>query len=265
MPALIDCHTHTIFSDGDSSLEENLAAAQAAGIRTICCTDHLAHPAFMDCAVEEALIPALQRLIEKARSSYPDLEIVSGFEADWYPGCEADIEAVRGSATFILGSLHYLDEYAIDWDEDMRIWETLGANGVWERYVQDWCKACFCPAFDSMAHPDLPRLFSLQGYAPTCDMRPFWNAMAEAAHEAGVHVELSTAGLRKDFADFYPQRALLETFHAAHVPLTVGSDAHEAQHIGFGVQRAYEYAARAGYTFIEAPTAQGGWQRIELI
>lgn len=265
MPVLVDCHTHTTFSDGNASLEENFAAAHAAGIRTMCCTDHLARPAFMDCAIDEARIADLQRRIEEARSAYPSLEIISGFEADWYPGCEADIEDVRGSATFILGSLHYLDEYAIDWSEDMRIWESLGAQGVWQHYVHDWCTACFCPAFDSMAHPDLPRIFSLQGYAPTFDMQPLWNSMAEAAHAAGIHVELSTAGLRKDFADFYPQRELLEAFHAAGVPLTVGSDAHEARHVGFGIQRAYAYAASVGYTYIEAPTAQGDWQRIEII
>lgn len=261
---LVDCHTHTSFSDGVSTLEENFAAAEAAGVSLIACTDHFAHPAFMDCAIDESRIPEYESLIVEARERHPKLEIVLGFEADWYEGCEPDIERFRGNASFILGSIHYLDEFAIDWKEDMRIWEREGANGVWERYAHDWCRACFCPHFDSMAHPDLPRLFSAEGYAPTRDLAPLWDNMAEAAHEAGVHVELSTAGLRKSFRDFYPQRELLERFARAGVPLTVGSDAHKARHIGAGISEAYRLAYETGYRFVDAPRAEGGWRRIEL-
>lgn len=264
-PEIVDCHTHTVFSDGHGTLEENAAAARERGVAMFACTDHLAHPTFMDCAIDEARIPELAAEIERVREAYPEVEIVHGFEADWYEGCEADIVAVRGEATFLLGSIHYLGECAIDWDEDMRIWEREGADEVWRRYADSWCKACFCPAkFDSMAHPDLPRLFWNAGYAPTIALEPLWDAMAEAAHEAGVRVELSTAGLRKDFADFYPARGLLERFCRAGVPLTVGSDAHEACHIGHGIAEAYAHAYEVGYRRIEAPTACGDWRAIEL-
>lgn len=56
---LVDCHTHTIYSDGGSTLDENIAAAEARGLTTIACTDHFAHPAFMDCAVDESRIAEL--------------------------------------------------------------------------------------------------------------------------------------------------------------------------------------------------------------
>ena len=79
-----------------------------------------------------------------------------------------------------------------------------------------------------------------------------------------MHVEINTAGLTKDFADFYPQEPLLERFFRAGVPLTVGSDAHHASRIGDSILEAYRYAHRIGYASIDAPTAQGDWRSISI-
>ena len=119
-------------------------------------------------------------------------------------------------------------------------------------------------AFDSMAHPDLVKLFSSSGYAPSIPLEPLWDQMAEAAREAGVHVELSTAGLRKPCADFYPAAGLLERFQRAGVPLTVGSDGHTPGTICWEIKRAYAFAHAAGYRSIDAPTATGEWRTIAL-
>lgn len=262
---LVDCHTHTIYSDGGSTLDENIAAAEARGLTTIACTDHFAHPAFMDCAVDESRIAELGSRIEQARLSHPNIDIVFGWEADWYEGCERDIPLFKAGATFLLGSVHYLGEFAIDWSEDMRIWDAEGTDEVWRRYAQAWCRACFCPVgFDSMAHPDLPRLFENEGYAPSLDLDPLWDDMAEAAHESHVRIELSTAGLRKSVRDFYPAFELLKRFRAAGVPLTVGSDAHSSKDIGYGIKEAYACARRAGYASIDVPTSSGEWRRAAL-
>ena len=261
---LVDCHTHTVFSDGKSTFAENMRAATDRGITTIACTDHWGRPDFVDCSIEEGDLPSYAAEIGRVREEFPQLEIVHGLEADWYPGCAADLRETRGAATFLLGSIHYLKEKALDWSEDMRIWEELGADALWRLYVDEWCKAATSGLFDSMAHPDLPRLFALSGYAPAISLDPLFTAMAEAAREGGVHVEINTAGLTKDFADFYPQEPLLKRFFATGVPLTVGSDAHHESRIGENILKAYRYARRIGYTSIDAPTADGGWRSVSL-
>lgn len=265
MPAeLVDCHTHTVFSDGKSTFEENMRAAVAHGVATLAATDHWGRPEFVDCSIEEARLNEYASEIESARCRFPQLEIVHGLEADWYEGCAADLAETRGKATFLLGSIHYLQEKALDWSEDMRIWEELGANRLWQLYAQEWCKAATSGVFDSMAHPDLPRLFALSGYKPSIDLLTLFDDMAEAAKASGVHVEINTAGLTKDFADFYPQEPLIARFFAAGVPLTVGSDAHHASRIGENIREAYRYARRIGYKSIDAPTAKGTWRTINI-
>lgn len=264
LPELVDCHTHTVFSDGKSSFEENVAAAVQLGITTLACTDHWGRPEFVDCSIEEARLGEYAQAIAAVREQFPEIEIVHGLEADWYHGCAADLAETRGDASFLLGSVHYLNKLAIDWDEDMRIWESLGADGVWQLYVEEWCAAATSGLFDSMAHPDLPRLFAHKGYAPTINMKPLWERMAEAARVGGVHVEINTAGLAKGVGSFYPEEGLLQQFFAAGVPITVGSDAHHASHVGAHILDAYRLAKRIGYSSIDVPRAEGGWRTLSL-
>ena len=288
-PEIVDCHTHTLFSDGVSTFDENMRAALAVGCTTLVSTDHLTLPHEMDpdceCSVAERDLAAHRAafLDAQARLEAGDfaraagdgtagigaagarLEFVYGFEADWYEGCEPHIARWRGAATFLLGSVHFIDGKSVDYDQEMDIWDEWGPDAVWQAYVDRWCRACFCPArFDSMAHPDLVKIFSKSGYAPGISLEPLWDRMADAARESGVHVELSTAGLRKPCADFYPAAGLLRRFRAAGVPLTVGSDAHKAIDVCRDIPRAYAFAHACGYRSIDVPTADGDWRSVAL-
>lgn len=298
--AIVDCHTHTSFSDGTSTFEENVRAAAAAGVRVLACTDHLTLPASIE-AEADAQVPharlaehraAYLRARELAAEVAPELELVYGFECDWYPGCEDNVRAWSAGAAFTLGSVHWIGDAGdvsagatgtpgtadvalagqpgsgagwIDFSDDMHVWEELGANEVWRRYVDAWCAACESPlVFSSMAHPDLPARFANDGWAPAIDLVPLWDRMAECARETGRHVEVSTAGLRKSTSAFYPSAGLLRRFARAGVPITVGSDAHRAADVAHAIRDAYRYAAAAGYASIDAPRSDGDWQTLPL-
>ena len=303
MPApIVDCHTHTCFSDGEPTFEENVRAAVAAGCRVLASTDHLTLPASMDprCEVQvaEAQLAEHRAAWEAARGLAarldPRLELIYGFECDWYPGCEPNVTRWATGATFTLGSVHWVGDPGdvaagapdpaapagadvaqaglpgtgagwIDDVSDLHVWEELGPDEVWRRYVGAWCAACESPlAFSSMAHPDLAMRFVNEGFAPTMDLQPLWDQMAACAHDTGRHVEVSTAGLRKTVGDYYPARGLLERFARAGVPITVGSDAHRACDVCWGIHEAYSYAYSCGYRSFDAPRADGGWQSFEL-
>ena len=237
MPAcpLVDCHTHTSFSDGHASFEENVRAAAAAGCRIMVSTDHLTLPASMDanCEVQvvEGDLPAHRLAFEDARKLAaqiaPELTFIYGFECDWYEGCEPLVKRWSQGAVVRLGSVHWIGNPGdimagaarpdtpdslcgwIDDDTNLHVWENLGVRGVWERYVDDWCRACESPLnFDAMAHPDLVMRFSKEGFAPDFDPAPFWQQLAECAHDTGRRVEVSTAAPRKGLDDYYPATGL---------------------------------------------------------
>ena len=64
---LVDCHTHTVFSDGKSTFQENMQEALAKGITTIACTDHWGRPSFIDCSIEEGKLKQYAFAIERVR------------------------------------------------------------------------------------------------------------------------------------------------------------------------------------------------------
>ena len=271
--SIVDTHTHTRFSDGVGTFEENARAAVAAGCSVLVSTDHLTLPAEMDPAGEvqvvEAELASHRAAWEAARDAHPELEMIYGFECDWYPGCEENVQRWSSGAQVLLGSVHWLGEQEdgawIDDTSDMTIWRELGPDEVWRRYVEAWCRACESPLpFGTMAHPDLPERMRNEGFAATIDLAPLWDQMVACAHDTRRRVELSTAGWRKGVGDYYPARGLLERFCRAGVPITVGSDAHVPADMCDGIATAYAHAWDVGYRSVEAPRADGSWEPMPL-
>lgn len=267
-PELVDCHTHTRYSDGRPSVEENVARAAELGLTTIACTDHFVLPPEIDPRCEVS-VPADQASayaadVAAARAAHPEVDVVLGWECDYYDGCETYIERYRGEATFLLGSVHMLERRWIDDGDDLSYWDEQGTRTVWERYFATWCEACACPVgFSSMAHPDLVRKF---GRIPddAALLARLYDEAAQAARAAGVRVEVSSAGLTTVTRAFYPTSALLATFARAGVPITVGSDAHDVARIGDHIEALYAYAHAAGYRSVDVPTSEGGWRKVAL-
>lgn len=271
--SIVDTHTHTRFSDGVSTFEQNAAAALARGCRVLVSTDHLTLPQAMDPAGEvqviEAELPAHRAAFMAAKDAHPELEMIYGFECDWYEGCEENVRTWSDGAVVRLGSAHWLGPQVggawIDDGSDTHIWQELGPDEVWRRYADTWCRACESPLnFDIMAHPDLAMRFVNEGFAPTIDLAPLWDQMVEAAHDTGRRVELSTAGLRKGVGDYYPAEGLLERFFRAGVPISVASDGHCPRDICFGIAEAYDHAARVGYRTVDVPRADGSWEQMPI-
>ena len=276
---LVDCHTHTRHSDGRDTLEANLSSAECSHVQLVALTDHLTLPDCMDPAGEvqviEADLAAHAADVEDARRRHPDVELVYGWECDWYEGCEDNVERWSASATFRLGSVHWLGPVDpvdksmphgwIDDPDDLHLWEQLGPDEVWRLYADHWCRACESPlAFDSMAHPDLAMRFCNEGFAPTIDLTPLWDQMASCAHDCKRRIEVSTAGLRKSVGGYYPAPGLLARFWRAGVPVTIGSDAHRDCDVGWGIREAYAYVAATGYRSIDVPRADGSWSTLSL-
>ena len=57
---------------------------------------------------------------------------------------------------------------------------------------------------------------------------------------------MSTAGLRKPLGEIYPSRAFLEMVVDAGCPISLSSDAHRVEHLGFGYDRALELLDAVG-------------------
>jgi histidinol-phosphatase (PHP family) len=268
---LIDCHIHTArCGHASGTLAQMVSAAVFEGLSGIVTTEHLALPEGMDPDRRLSMPPedldAYAAEVTAIAARVKDLDVVLGAEADWLCGREEYCDALASRARdagvrVLLGSVHFLEDWAFDDPTDLSGWDERDVDEVWQAYFEQWCLAAASGAFDVMAHPDLPKKF---GHRPTLDPTELYEAAAESAARGGVIVEVSTAGLRKPVGELYPGGELLEAFARHSVPATVGSDAHAPSEVGFRIDAAYEALAAAGYTRVAFPRGSGEVRWIEL-
>ena len=85
-----DYHTHTTFSHGKGSVEDNVKAAVTVGLKEIAITDH--GPNHVTAGVKIKRLPAFFAEIERLRKAYPQIKIYSGVEANFLsPRGEIDV------------------------------------------------------------------------------------------------------------------------------------------------------------------------------
>jgi histidinol-phosphatase (PHP family) len=175
-----------------------------------------------------------------------------GIEADFVPGAEDRIANLLQARDFdyVVGSVHFLRDGAVD-DEDYSVWGSArSAEDVWRRYFETIGETARSGLFDIVAHPDLVKYWGPERdeRRPAGDLRRYYEPAVEGIAEAGVAVEVSTAGLRKPAGELYPARDFLQMCVEAEVPVALSSDAHRPQDVGADYDRALAQLAELGVT-----------------
>ena len=181
---------------------------------------------------------------------------------DFIPGAEDRTANLleRGGYDYVIGSVHFLDLGAVD-HEGWDIWEREGdPDAVWRRYFETLAEAARAGLFDILAHPDLVKLWGPKR-APARDPRFYYEPAVEAIAEAGVAVEVSTAGLRKPIGEIYPAPALAEMCVDAGAVFALSSDAHVPEDIGRDYDRAVH--AMRGWGIDEIAVFEARSRRME--
>jgi histidinol-phosphatase (PHP family) len=171
-----------------------------------------------------------------------------GIEADFVPGAEDRMANLLEARDFdyVVGSVHFMRDGAVDMD-DYSVWHSSGARSaeeVWTRYFEAIGEAARSGLFDIAAHPDLVKYWGPnppsqpRRRSPDGDLRRYYEPAVEGIAEAGIAVEVSTAGLRKPAGELYPARAFLEMCVEAGVPVALSSDAHRPEDVGADYDRA---------------------------
>jgi histidinol-phosphatase (PHP family) len=171
-----------------------------------------------------------------------------GIEADFVPGGEDRMAGLLEARDFdyVIGSVHFLREGAVDMD-DYSVWDSArSADEVWRRYFQTIGEAARSGLFDVIAHPDLVKYWGDGARRPEGDLRRYYELAMDGIVESGIAVELSTAGLRKPAGELYPAPAFLEMAVEAGAPVALSSDAHRPEDVGADYERALELLERLG-------------------
>jgi len=188
-----------------------------------------------------------------------------GIEADFVVGREdrmANLLEAR-DWDYVVGSVHFLQDAAVDMRGPWDIWRSADPEKVWARYFETLGEAARTGMFDILAHPDLVKVWGKGAPAPDGDLRRFYDLAMEGIAESDVAIEVSTAGLRKPVGEMYPSVPFLEMCLDAGRPVALSSDAHLPDQLGFEYERTVEWLANAGVT--ELAVFEGRERRMEPI
>ena len=102
-----DCHTHTTFSHGTGSIEDNVKAALEKNLKGVAITDH--GPGHLTYGVKRRNFPVMRDEVDRLRKLYPQIEIYLGVEANIIgKGNHLDVRSEELSyLDFLIAGYHY--------------------------------------------------------------------------------------------------------------------------------------------------------------
>ena len=237
-----------------AAVEPFVAAARAAGVDEIGFTEHAYYfrelralwnvPYHVDRCVYE-VEPYVDAVLEAKRDRLP---VKLGVEVDYVRGREEDTRELLAPYPwdYVLGSIHFIDGLGVDGPP--RLIDSVGVDAAWRRYFDELAAAAASGLFDSLAHPDLVKIW---GARPERTVEEeLHEQVADAIAASGVAVEVSTAGLRRPVGELYPDPHLLELCRGRGIHVTVASDAHVPRLVGCDFDRARELLRAGGYETI---------------
>jgi histidinol-phosphatase (PHP family) len=173
------------------------------------------------------------------------LPVKLGLELEWIPGRDEELAEVMRPYPwdFLLGSVHLVDGEAVDLEPGL--WGQMSVEDVWRRYFAELGDLAASGLADVLAHPDLVKIFGRRPAPEVVDA--CHEDAATAIAEAGVAVEVSTAGLRKPVGELYPDAGFLTRCRERGVEATLASDAHVAHDVGRDFEAGIEHLRSAGY------------------
>ena len=237
---MFDFHMHsTVSFDGHDAAADMVAAAQTAGLREICFTDHIDYmkdPSDLSMVFDTEAYNAAYDALEA-----PGLKIRRGMEFGLCPDNAGQLKKDLGRRPFdfVLGSVHFVegeDVYFAPYWEGRTVFEA-------ERRYLEATLACVRAHddFDVLAHLTYiskARAHPAPRPVPFEDHREIVDEILRTLAQKGKGLEMNTSGVDR-CGDFLPYDAYFRRFRELGGQIvTVGSDAHTASRVG-------QYADRA--------------------
>ncbi|MHA1230755.1 MAG: histidinol-phosphatase HisJ [Candidatus Helarchaeota archaeon] len=253
---LIDYHVHTkMCRHASGEIHEYIEYAIKKQLSEIGFADHFPMfylPEAVDttyyCMLEEE-VPIYIKKIKNMQEKYQDIEIKIATEVDYYTGKEKIIKNAikKYDFDYIIGSVHVVDDWCIDDSKNISIYEKVGIINVYEKYFSALKKAIESKIFDIIGHLDLVKKF---GFRPNKNISYLIDPIIESIKKNKVCIELNTSGDRKPVNEFYPSRHILKKCFENDIAITIGSDAHKPEEVGWKFNDGLKLLREIGYTQI---------------
>lgn len=170
---IYDYHTHTIYSDGKNTPEENVLAARKKGLKGIGITEH--GPGHLTYGIKRENIPVLRAEIERLRKVYDDIEIYMGVEANIVSkGNHIDLKPEEFALfDYVMAGYHYgvLNGFCVSNFVNNHTSENLRRNALLVKNTDMTVKAIYENKLKILTHPGDKGPFDIDEIAKACEDR----------------------------------------------------------------------------------------------
>ncbi|MBQ9105545.1 MAG: histidinol-phosphatase [Mailhella sp.] len=257
----VDLHTHTNHSHARDSVRQMFEAGQANGLVVQGFSEHSPRPQGYDYPTEyrEHLAATFEEYIAevtelKAEQTPCGVTVLLGLEVDWFENEVPYIREMiaRHDYDYLIAGIHFLDKWGFD--SSANDWAVLSFEekcAHYDRYYRTMKKMAETKIFHIVAHPDLIKIFSVGDFRRWLDMPGSLELIREAltaVRDAGMAMEISSAGLRKPCREIYPGPRILSIARELGLPITFASDSHATEQVAWNFDELARYAAAEGWT-----------------
>lgn len=251
---LTDYHMHSKYSfDCDTEIKDLCEKAMERGLKEIAITDHMdiftdkPYEYILDC---HDLYEELWRVKEEYMGR---LKVIVGAELGQPQANPSEGERFLSDypLDFIIGSVHNMENDIDAYDLDYR---KSDYHEVMSRYVDWLITMAENFDFDVMGHITYPSRYIYMQINERVDFREYYDKyrhLFEILISSGRGIELNMSGIARGLDETMPSMDLLKMYHDMGGEIvTVGSDAHVAEHVGLVSAEGYKILKEAGFRYI---------------
>jgi len=242
----IDLHNHTTrCNHAKGSMQSYIERAIELGIDIYGFSEHAPMDFDEHYRLKFSEMEAYTNNVKNLQEKYKDkIKILLGYEVDYLKG-HLDKRVLAADVDYLIGSVHFLDEWGFDNPEFKAEYQNRNIDEIWQEYFDTIEAMAKTEYFDIVGHLDLIKVFN---FIPNKDIRLIAKNALKAIKSSNMVLELNTAGIRKPCQEIYPAPSLLELAYELNIPITFSSDAHAIGQVGYKYSEAVKLAKKIGYT-----------------
>ena len=240
---MVDIHNHTpLCNHASGSEEEFVKEAINKKIKIFGFADHAPMEFDKEYRMKFNEMQKYEEKINSLKGKYKDkIKILTGYEVDFTP--MVDKRVLQRDVDYLIGSVHFLDNWGFDNPEFIKEWERRDVDDVYKEYFSLIEKMANSKLFQIVGHIDLIKVF---GHKPKRFIKDLAKDAIKAIKKNNLVVEVNTAGLRKKAKEIYPGDEILEMILDEGIDVTTSSDAHSVNQVGFMLKETTEKLKKLG-------------------
>ncbi|WP_304545482.1 histidinol-phosphatase [Sulfurimonas microaerophilic] len=242
---IVDLHNHTpLCNHADGKIDEYILAAVNSGTKVFGFADHAPMDFDPKYRMSFEEMSCYESDVLDAKQRYKDqIKILLGYEVDYLEG-HMDKRVLDADVDYLIGSVHFIDEWGFDNPEFIGRYEHENIDEIWEKYFLAIEKMAKTKLFDIVGHLDLIKVFK---FMPNKDIVELAKNALHAIKEADMTLEINVAGYRKPIGEAYPSKELLQAAFELDIPITFSSDAHKPEQVNLYNDQVVKLARDVGY------------------